>query len=200
MLQVLINLDIKYLNLIQRIINPSSHLQVELVKLLTDSWVILVMILLIWLWLYWVYKKQINYKEIALMIFYSISFSFIIYLILNQFLPLRPRPESVSTIRPLVDHLPDNSFPSWHAIFAWAAILSVFLYQKRKCISYLILIFSILMLVARIIAGIHYPWDILVWIIIWLLWAEFVYYYRDSILFTKYLLPYPIKLASFIKL
>lgn len=200
MLQTLINLDIKYLNLTQWIINPNSHLQVELIKLLTDSWVILVMILLVWFWLYWAYKKQINYKEIALMIFYSIGFSFIIYMILNQFLPLRPRPESVSTIRPLVDHLPDNSFPSWHAIFAGAAIFATFMYQRKKCISYWILMFSILMLIARIIAGIHYPGDILVWLIIWLLWAEFVYYYRNSNLFQKYLLPFPIKIASFIKL
>jgi len=200
MLQTLIDLDIKYLNIIRWIVDTHSELQINLIHILSDFWVLLVALMLVWFWLYWVYKKNINYREIALMIFYSIGFSFVIYLILNQFLPPRARPEDVSSIPPLLEHLPDNSFPSWHAIFAWAAVLAIFLYQKRKCISFWVLFFSLIMLICRILAWVHYPWDILVWFIIWLLGAGVVYYYRDSVLFKKYLLPYPIKLASFIKL
>lgn len=182
------------------LVDTNSNLQVNLIHILSDFWVLLVAILLIFFWLFWVYKKNIQYKEIALMIFYSIGFSFLIYLILNQFLPPRARPEDVSLIPPLLEHLPDNSFPSWHAIFAWAAVLATFLYQKRKCLSYIVLIFSVLMLICRIFAWVHYPWDIVVWFIVWLAWACVVYYYRESQLFKKYLLPYPIKLASYLKL
>lgn len=181
-------------------VDSNSNLQIILIHILSDFWVLLVALMLVWFWLYWVYKKSVNYREIALMIFYSIGFSFVIYLILNQFLPPRARPEDVSSIPPLLEHLPDNSFPSWHAIFAWAAILANFLYQKRKCISIWILFFSIIMLICRILAWVHYPWDIIVWLIIGILWAKVVYYFRDTALFKKYLLPYPIKLATYLKL
>ena len=161
MLQSIISLDISALNYIRWLINPSSNIQVELVKFLADFWVIFVAILLVWLWLFWVYKKKDKPKERALILFYSIAFSFLIYVILNLGLPLRPRPETVSAIRPLVDHLPDNSFPSWHAIFAGAAILASFFFCWKKWIIWSVIIISVLMLISRIIAWIHYPSDIL---------------------------------------
>lgn len=200
MLQSLISLDISVLNYIRWLINPSSNIQVELVKFLADFWVIFVAILLIGLWLFGVYKKKDKPKEKALFLFYSIAFSFLIYVILNLGLPLRPRPETVSAIRPLVDHLPDNSFPSWHAIFAGAAILASFFFCWRKWIIWSVIIISALMLISRIIAWIHYPSDILVGLIIWFLGSYVIFRLSNKQIFTKYLIPYPIKFAKFLKL
>jgi len=156
--------------------------------------------LLVWLWLFWVYKKKDKPKERALILFYSIAFSFLIYVILNLGLPLRPRPETVSAIRPLVDHLPDNSFPSWHAIFAGAAILASFFFCWKKWIIWSVIIISVLMLISRIIAWIHYPSDILVGLIIWFLGSFVIFRLSNKQIFTKYLIPYPIKFAKFFKL
>ena len=200
MLQTLISYDILFLNYLRGVVNPSSHLQVELVKFLTDFWVIFVMVLLVGLWLFWVYKRKDLLKEKALWIFYSIAFSFLIYMILNLGLPLRPRPETVSAIRPLVDHLPDNSFPSWHAIFAGAAILASFIFCWKKWIIWSLVIISSLMLISRIIAGIHYPSDILAGLIIWFIGSYVIFRLKDKNIFTKYLIPYPIKFAKFFKL
>lgn len=117
------------------------------------------MALLVGLWLYGAYKKNNSFKVDSLMIFYSLGFAFVIYVILNLGLPFRPRPETVLTIRPLMDHLPDNSFPSGHAIFAGASILGAFLYT-RAWIAWVLLVTGLLMVFSRVLAGIHYPLDI----------------------------------------
>ena len=199
MLQKLLSIDIYWLNLLRSLVNPSNHLAVTLVKVLSDFWVFLVIFFLIYLWLYGVFKKIEDSKKAALLIFYSIAFSFLIYVILNQWFPLRPRPETVTSIKPLVSHLPDNSFPSGHAIFAGAAILATYLYSERKYF-WTILIFSLIMLVSRVIAWIHYPSDILAWLVIWLIWGYAVYKVKDSKCMQKYLIPFPIKIAKYIKL
>ena len=116
----------------------------------------LVMIILVGLWLYGVYKKDNQPKVDALMMLYSIGFAFLVYVFLNLGLPLRPRPETVSAIRPLIDHLPDNSFPSGHGIFAGASTIAAFFYTRRW-IAWILLITGIMMILSRVLAGIHYP-------------------------------------------
>lgn len=135
----------------------------------------------------------------ALMILYSIGFAFLIYVILNLGLPIRPRPETVSAIRPLIDHLPDNSFPSGHAIFAGASILGGFFYTRRW-IAWTLFVTGMFMLLSRVLAGIHYPGDIFVGLIIGLLGAYVVYRYHNEKFVTEYLLAYPVKVAKFLRL
>lgn len=200
MIEYLINIDVKLLNIIRWLVDVNSIFQITIIKYLSDSWVIIVAVFLVFFWLYWSYKKDESHKENSLLIFYSIAFAFVIYIALNQFLPIRPRPETVSSIRPLIDHLPDNSFPSWHAIFAWASILAFFIYTRNKISAYLVMILWILMLFSRIASWVHYPWDIIIWFIIWIFWAWIVYFLRESDIFLSYLLPIPIKIASFIRL
>ena len=118
MLNLLILSDISLLNHLRSFIDPTSAFQVRLIHIGSDIEVVLVMVVLVGLWLYGVYKKEHQSKVDALMILYSIGFAFLVYIALNLGLPFRPRPETVSAIRPLMDHLPDNSFPSGHAIFA----------------------------------------------------------------------------------
>lgn len=200
MLKTIINLDIRLLNFFRNLIDPTNNLAVKSIMFFSDFWVILVALLLVWLWFYWVYKKDDTKKENALLIFYSIIFSFIIYMLLNVGLPIRPRPETVTSIRPLVDHLPDNSFPSWHWIFAWAAVIACFRFLKRKDISIYILFFSIIMLLSRVISWVHYPTDVIVWFLLWLLfWFTFIKL-SDSKIVRQYLLPYPIKFFKLLKL
>lgn len=159
----------------------------------------MVMLLLVGLWLYGVYKKDNEPKLDALMMLYSIGLAFAFYVILNLGLPFRPRPETVATIRPLIDHLPDNSFPSGHAIFAGASVLAAFLYTRR-CIAWILLIAGIVMVLSRVLAGIHYPLDILAGVVIGVLGAYGVYALRERKFMTNYLLVYPVKIAAFFKL
>jgi undecaprenyl-diphosphatase len=95
--------------------------------------------------------------------------------------------------------LPDNSFPSGHAIFAWASMLATFFYTRRY-ITWLLLVSGILMVLSRVLAGIHYPGDILVGYSIGLAGTYIVYRLRNVKVMTEYLLVFPIKIAAFFRL
>lgn len=199
MIQTLVSLDISVLNFLRSFVNPNSLIEVKFIHILSDLEIGLVILVLVGLWLYGVYRRQDSFKEEALMMFYSIGFAFLVYIILNIGLPVRPRPETVSAIRPLVDHLPDNSFPSGHAIFFGASMLAAFFYTRRW-IAYTLLVTGTFMVLARVLAGIHYPGDILAGTIIGLLGAYGVYCVRDTKLVRNYLIPLPIKVGKWVKL
>lgn len=86
----------------------------------------------------------------------------VLYTILNNAMPYRPRPESVSAIKPLFSHVPDNSFPSGHGLFLGASVFALFVFLERKWIGWVALVIGIGMLLSRVMAGIHYPGDVLV--------------------------------------
>lgn len=199
MLPPLVSLDISLLNYLRSFIDPASAMEIKLIHMGSDIEVALAMLVLISLWLYGVYKKNNQFKVDALMMLYSIGFAFLVYVVLNLGLPLRPRPETVSSIRPLVDHLPDNSFPSGHGIFAGASALAAFFYLCRP-IAWTLLVTGLFMVLSRVLAGIHYPGDILVGYIIGLMGAYIVYRVRNKKFMTDCLLAYPVKVAKWIKL
>lgn len=67
--------------------------------------------------MYGVSEKSAGPKQVALDLFWHVMLAFAVYWIINQSLPMRPRPESIATFPPLISHIPDNSFPSGHALF-----------------------------------------------------------------------------------
>ncbi len=85
-----------------------------------------------------------------------------IYWIINQILPVRPRPEMVSSLPPLISHIPDNSFPSGHALFWGASWWTLHSLLRWKKIVWAFFGLGFVTCLVRIIAGIHYPGDILV--------------------------------------
>lgn len=199
MFSFLISQDIALLNFLRSFIDPTSIFQARLIHILADIEVGIVIVVLVGLWLYGVRHRDNRFKTEALMMLYSIGFAFLIYVVLNLGLPFRPRPETVSTIEPLIKHLPDNSFPSGHAIFAGSSILAGFLYTRRW-IAWVLLITGVIMVLSRVLAGIHYPGDILVGFIIGFLGAFTVYTWRDREFMKKMLLVYPVKIATIFKL
>jgi undecaprenyl-diphosphatase len=125
----------------------------------------------------WVFRKNDQYKTLALELFWPIVFAIIVCLFLNFILPFRPRPEDVSSFLPLIPHIPDNSFPSMHAIFAGASFMSLLRLQlsfNKLSIPFYVwivsffMILGVIMILSRVFAGIHYPGDIFVGYLIWL--------------------------------
>jgi membrane-associated phospholipid phosphatase len=57
----------------------------------------------------------------------------------------------LTAIKPLIDHLPDNSFPSGHAIFAGASVVAIG-YFFSMSLSTVFAILGIAMVIARVIA------------------------------------------------
>lgn len=59
----------------------------------------------------------------------------------------------------LVAHAPDTSFPSDHAILV--AAVTVVLLSRSRTLGAWLAVFSVLVLVARVYIGVHYPSDVL---------------------------------------
>lgn len=101
------------------------------------------------------FKKK--WKEI-LSVFFSGIFGWILAFIFKLFLET-PRPlDLLDNITPLF-YPTDHSFPSGHATFFFALAFSIF-FSHRK-IGILFFISAIIISIARITAGVHFPIDIL---------------------------------------
>lgn len=85
-----------------------------------------------------------------------------------RFLYCRPRPFLAYTINHLAEDM-SCSFPSGHAAFFFALAMAVYFYNKKW--GYAFFAAAILMTIARVIAGVHYPADILAGAIIGILTA-----------------------------
>lgn len=185
------------------LVDPSSPWQTGLVHAFADIEVVIVAFVLVGLWLKarFLAKNDLESKKDALVFFYAIIFAFLLYWILNFGLPARPRPETASSIAPLIDHLPDNSFPSGHGIFAGASFVAAYRIFKSKTLAFVLLAFGIPMLLARVLAGIHYPGDVAVGFVVGSIFASVALKYlsrkeiRDSKLFAL-----PVSVAAFVKL
>jgi undecaprenyl-diphosphatase len=70
-----------------------------------------------------------------------------------------PRPFVGEHTTPLIPHVPDNGFPSDHTLYTMVASATVFTYRRKTGI--LLGILAILAGVARVIAGVHHPIDII---------------------------------------
>lgn len=156
--------------------------------------------LLIGLWIYGVIKKDTGPKKVSLDLFWHVAAAFLIYWIINQLLPMRPRPETITSFPPLISHLPDNSFPSGHAIFWWASWWAIHLFLKKPQITWIFFFIWLLTVSARVLAGIHYPWDILVGFLLWCWLVELFSYLPHNERYRNLCHNIPLKIATFFRL
>jgi len=111
-------------------------------------------------WIYFAQKKNTKTKESLLAIFYSTAVTVIFNMII-QHLVFVERPATFLGAKAhfVLNHIPDASFPSDHAAVGFAFVLSAYLFGFQK-IAYYFLPFFLLMAVSRVIAGVHWPLDI----------------------------------------
>jgi len=114
------------------------------------------------------YKKPFSQlgnkiKEISL-VFFSGIVAWIIATVIKYFI-FAPRPFIlIENLKPLFLHGSYDSFPSGHATFFSAIAVALFLRHKR--IGFLYILVALIISLARIISGIHFPIDIMAgWII-----------------------------------
>jgi undecaprenyl-diphosphatase len=124
-----------------------------------------------------------NRKRELKMIFYAI-FSvvlsrLVITEIIRHFYP-HPRPFQVYNFIPLIYDMA-SSFPSGHAAFFFALATIIFIFHKKWGIVYFV--GSFIIVLSRIMAGIHWPIDILGGILIGVSSALLIYYLISKILF-----------------
>ncbi len=134
--------------------------------------IILVPIALVYLWL----KRERKFTVFLLLsIFFSLLISFIIGHIYYH-----PRPFVLNLTTPLISHTADSSFPSDHAVVMFSFTLPFFFFKRYKWGTSFFLL-SILVGVARIYCGVHYPFDIIGSFLIALIVAYILFILRGEI-------------------
>lgn len=167
----------------------------------SDGPIFFLPIFLVWAWIFWTYKIKNNDKKKGLLfIFYTTLFAVLSNLIFQRFFHFE-RPEWFCPIdwRLIIDHIPDASFPSDHAAVSFAFLFALFLAWYRKT-ALAFAPFVIFMNLSRIMACVHWPFDILAWALVWIIWAFIVFkLLKQTKIFDK-LNNFILKISSFIKL
>ncbi len=115
--------------------------------------------------------KKVRLQFILLTIL-SLLVAFMVGRVLSIFI-INPRPFVEGNFLPLVSHIPNNGFPSEHALLVFTLALSV--YYVNKKVGILLLILGVLVGVGRILTGVHHILDILGSIIISIFVVSSVY-------------------------
>lgn len=171
----------------------------NIVKIFADSPIFFLPIFLLTYRIYYSIKK-IEKKHELLYIFYSCVVAILIAIIIQNIFHVQ-RPETVINWvwKLLIKHIPDASFPSDHATVSVAFLTWLYLWHYKKTF-YIFLPFVIIMNISRIIAWVHWPLDIIIWTIIWIIWALISFKILRKYKFTNKLNNYIIKTTKYIKL
>ncbi len=169
--------------------------------LFADSPIFFLPLFLLYSWIsysYW--NKSKESKKSLLFIFYSCVIAIIFSLTIQQFVSIdRPETAITEAWKLLLKHIPDASFPSDHASVSIAFITWLFLTWYRKTF-WSFLPFVIIMLISRIIAGVHWPLDIVAGIGVWIFSGYISIKFLSQIKFVKKLNSFIIQALSYIKL
>jgi undecaprenyl-diphosphatase len=114
--------------------------------------VVVLLILIAW----WMVAKKDRIR-IASMIILAGIIAFILSRIASK-LYYDPRPFVVEHVKPLIPHAPDNGFPSDHALLTGTLTAVTFFFNKK--IASVMVILTIIVGVARVLAKVHSPLDI----------------------------------------
>lgn len=107
---------------------------------------------------YFLFASKYKEKRIVLVSSLSATLSFISVFILNH-LYYNPRPFAVNHVQPLIAHLPDNGFPSDHAILSALIASIAFVFNKK--LGIMLWIFAILISLSRVYLQLHHNIDVL---------------------------------------
>jgi undecaprenyl-diphosphatase len=117
---------------------------------------VIVLVVLGWLLTLWRINKDLRRQFIVATVLAGI-FALVLSRIASK-LYYDPRPFVSQHIKPLIDHAADNGFPSDHALFTMTLTAVAYFYSRK--LAALMLIGTILVGVARVLAHVHSPIDI----------------------------------------
>ena len=182
-------IDHSWLLALNHLANSSKFWQ-DIFKFFGVYFIYLVPIILIGLW-FWDQKS----KKVALQAVFSGLFSWLVLTKIIAYLVKRPRPFESGGIQELIFRRPDFSFPSDHAAFLFAVAASLWFSLDKK-LAYFMFAVAIIISIARVGIGAHFPSDIIsgaflgivgAWII-WLLERPLNYFYNLIIAFYNFLI------------
>lgn len=146
----------------------------KIIGLFADIPIFFLPLFLIFSWFYFTFFQiNINKKKDLILIFIGVSISISVNLVLQQFF-YESRP--ITFVEVILNHIPNNSFPSDHATVSVAFLTGLFLAWYKKTF-YIFLPFVIIMNISRIAWWIHWFFDIIAWVIIWFISGVIVFKY-----------------------
>lgn len=131
-----------------------------------------------------IFSKKDFKEKIKIFIFTAISvfLSRVVITEIIRYFYYVPRPFVDNDIVPLIYHAPTASFPSGHAAFFFALAIAIILVARWRTWGIVFFLGAILIGISRVIAGLHWPADILAGAIIGIFSAIILYF-----LFKKHL-------------
>ncbi len=102
------------------------------------------------------FKK--NWKMVLIALTSGVAARFLVTGLIRLLKP-RGRPFTINEVSLLIDRVNEQSFPSGHASFAFGLATIVYLYNKKWGIVFFVS--ALLISIARVFAGVHWPADIL---------------------------------------
>jgi undecaprenyl-diphosphatase len=139
------------------LLNASSHpgaITVEAAQFAANWLVVAAALVIAYLWIW-----GLTLKRSALI---AVSVSTVLALGINQLLGLlwfEPRPFMIGLGHTLMNHAPDNSFPSDHATFIWSLGFGLIATRASPRWGWLVALAGIVVAWARIYLGVHFPAD-----------------------------------------
>lgn len=124
-------------------------------------------------WLRFALLEFTYYKKMLIIAFGSAVLARFVFVSLIRYFYYVPRPfVALQNVHQLIFHETTSSFPSGHASFYFALATSVYLYNEKLGKVYLI--GALLISLARIVVGVHWPLDVLSGAVLGLLTALLV--------------------------
>lgn len=115
-------------------------------------------------------------RRTGLQVFMSIALAYILANLIIKNIVARPRPYEVyADLIPLIGKPHDTSFPSGHAVSAFAAATAVFFTKKK--FGVLALIIAVIIAFSRLYNLVHFPTDVLAGAAIGIIMAVLVNYF-----------------------
>ena len=96
-----------------------------------------------------------------------------------RFIYCRPRPFMIYTLNQLVEDA-NCSFPSGHAAFFFALAMAIYFYNKKW--GWAFFVATILISLSRVVAGVHYPTDIVAGAVMGVISSYLVFYFAKKYL------------------
>ncbi len=153
-MQFLRNIDLKIFHLLNNLSGHSAISDFIIVFFASYmAWLILIIFLILIFW------ELFSFREKILDLFMTVFSGFISLGIVKIILFFYHRPRPFLAIHtPKLFDVTTYSFPSAHSSFFFAFAFSIYFYNKKWGIYFLIL--TTLMTIGRVISGVHYPSDI----------------------------------------
>ncbi|MBU2633166.1 phosphatase PAP2 family protein [Patescibacteria group bacterium] len=149
-------LDVKLLFFLNNLVDKSQIFDALVIFFASYLQYFLIVVFCLLLY-FWAYTKREKFYLFGITVVSAIVARFGITEIIRFFYH-RPRPFLVYQLNQLMSN--NNwSFPSGHSAFFFAMATAIYLYNKKWGIGFFIA--TILMNISRVIAGVHYPSDIL---------------------------------------